>query len=644
MARLYPEIDVINRLRVKPTEGELHILRILASELDDAYKIYFNPYLDGDRPDVVIVKENVGIFLIEVKDWELKHYSLSIKNEWTVQGKQDRSTIKSPQKQVFYYKKNLFEMHIRELGILEAINKRYYGTVKCFVYLHKTTKSQLNSFYGHPLSSIKETISTLNSDRKSQLIDHKKYEKRSEYLKRSKSNLERDLRMSFSQDDIKNLINKIEKEIDNSLFSDTLFDEVCRRISPPEHVIDQGKPLNLTKQQLKLAVSLEGKAKIKGVAGCGKTEIIANRATNSHIRHDSDVLILTFNITLKPLIKDRISRIQNTSKPDGIEVNNYHQFFLSMCNEHNILIHNKVDSLVENGIPKEDAIGIVFSDINTFSDIKTKKYNTILIDEIQDYKTEWINIIESHFLSGNGEMVLFGDQSQNIYHRKEDKGEFSIFKGYGRWVKMTKSLRSKLDTPLVYLFKKFQEKYVSPLHTDAESFESTFTQGLLSYDLLQYKRATLPLKPTETCEFIRKINRKHNLIPNDVAILCSDRNILKQINDEFIKIEKTIAMVETTEELNSLKKFSGPETVHEDIEKLKRRKKTFFMQNSGLTKFSTVHSFKGMDSSTVFYILTEADSPELIYTGITRAKTNLIIIDLSNSTYSDYLEKEIGNL
>jgi len=219
-----------------------------------------------------------------------------------------------------------------------------------------------------------------------------------------------------------------------------------------------------------------------------------------------------------------------------------------------------------------------------------------------------------------------------------------VSKGYGRWVKMTKSLRSKLDTPLVYLFKKFQEKYVSPLHIDAESFESTFTQGLLSYDLLQYKRATLPLNPTEICEFIRKINRQHNLTPNDVAVLCSDRNSLKQINAEFIKSEKTIAMVETTEELKMLKKFSGPETVQEDTEKLKRRKKTFFMQNSGLTKFSTVHSFKGMDSSTVFYILTEADSPELIYTGITRAKTNLIIIDLSNSTYADYLYKEIENL
>ena len=267
---------------------------------------------------------------------------------------------------------------------------------------------------------------------------------------------------------------------------------------------------------------------------------------------------------------------------------------------------------------------------------------------------ERVNLCYLIFSGGFLRLFPLANDSNNVWHPYSKNELFSsndslfvtnIMSMYFNAIKSAKENKDwTTSTEILDYIQKFQEKYVSPLHTDAESFESTFTQGLLSYDLLQYKRATLPLKPTETCEFIRKINRKHNLIPNDVAILCSDRNILKQINDEFIKIEKSIAMVETTEELNSLKKFSGPETVHEDIKKLKRRKKTYFMQNSGLTKFSTVHSFKGMDSSTVFYILTEADSPELIYTGITRAKTNLIIIDLSNSTYSDYLEKEIGNL
>ncbi|TOO97002.1 nuclease, partial [Vibrio parahaemolyticus] len=82
-----------------------------------------------------------------------------------------------------------------------------------------------------------------------------------------------------------------------------------RRLEPCDHVLKQGKKIPLDAKQEKLIVSSECKEKIKGVAGCGKTTIIANRAVNAHSRHDSKVLIITYNITLKNLIKDRISDV-----------------------------------------------------------------------------------------------------------------------------------------------------------------------------------------------------------------------------------------------------------------------------------------------------------------------------------------------
>ena len=63
------------------------------------------------------------------------------------------------------------------------------------------------------------------------------------------------------------------------------------------------------------------------------------------------------------------------------------------------------------------------------------------------------------------------------------------------------------------------------------------------------------------------------------------------------------------------------------------------MQNSGLIKISTIHSFKGLESPTVFCILQENDSPEIIYTAMTRAKKNLIIFDVINSHYSSFFKK-----
>ena len=60
MAIVYPEWHVIESLRVKPEEGELHLLKELEHRLDNSFEIFFNSYLDGDRPDIVILKKGVG--------------------------------------------------------------------------------------------------------------------------------------------------------------------------------------------------------------------------------------------------------------------------------------------------------------------------------------------------------------------------------------------------------------------------------------------------------------------------------------------------------------------------------------------------------------------------------------------------------
>ena len=78
----------------------------------------------------------------------------------------------------------------------------------------------------------------------------------------------------------------------------------------------------------------------------------------------------------------------------------------------------------------------------------------------------------------------------------------------------------------------------------------------------------------------------------------------------------------------------------QDIKKVERRKKNFFMQNSGLIKLSTIHSFKGMESDTVFCILHGDEDPEMVYSAITRAKKNLVIFDKNNSIYADFFSRE----
>ena len=231
-------------------------------------------------------------------------------------------------------------------------------------------------------------------------------------------------------------------------------------------------------------------------------------------------------------------------------------------------------------------------------------------------------------------MILFGDQSQNIYHKETSTSDSLIIRGFGRWIKLTKSFRSKIDTNLVYLFKLFQEYYIRNLYQDAEIFESKYVQGMINYDVLEYNKTHLDL----ACELIRKYIRINNLVPNDVTIICSSIKDLRQINDGLIVFEKTMPMITTSAEIKIL---SGSADKERQLKKLMRRKKVFFMQNSGLIKLSTVHSFKGMESPTIFFILKDVDDAELVYTAITRAKTNLIILDVGNGKYSNFFESQL---
>ena len=38
------------------------------------FEIFFQPSLNGDKPDIAILEENFGLMIIEVKDWDLRSY------------------------------------------------------------------------------------------------------------------------------------------------------------------------------------------------------------------------------------------------------------------------------------------------------------------------------------------------------------------------------------------------------------------------------------------------------------------------------------------------------------------------------------------------------------------------------------------
>ncbi|QOU71132.1 Nuclease-related domain protein [Janthinobacterium sp. HH102] len=117
MAILIPSLEAAKIAKQKPTEGEVFLLEFLetTTTLDDDVEVYFQPCFNGDRPDIVLMSPNLGVIIIEVKDWNLSLYGIDTNNKWSVRAIYQR--VKSPFQQVYAYKKNFFEIHVN--GLLE---------------------------------------------------------------------------------------------------------------------------------------------------------------------------------------------------------------------------------------------------------------------------------------------------------------------------------------------------------------------------------------------------------------------------------------------------------------------------------------------------------------------------------------------
>ena len=622
MTKIFPSFENIERLKVQPTKGEWELLRFLKDALDDSYEVYFQPYINGDNPDIIIMKKSSGVMIVEVKDWDIKNYEIDEKNNWRL--KKNKTLIKSPVKQVNQYKDNLFTLHIRNL-LEKTIETEYKnkGIVSCVVYFSQEKESDLQAFSSLMKEANQKYTTILGSDslnveKFSKILYQKRLTQRSKY------------------------------------FSDELYEEFKRYLKPTIHTLEDGKTINLTSEQKRHSQSLPNKIqKIKGVAGCGKTIILSQRAVNAHKRTRDDVLILTYNITLKNYIHVKISDVRENFFWSNFYITNYHSFMETQFNNLEIQKEYPEDFDAWDEEEKEKYWELnYYSNLDIFSNVlhKIKKYSAIFIDEIQDYKKEWQYMIRDYFLRDNGELVLFGDEKQNIYDLPLDKDKKSSTIVIGRWNELKQSFR--LNTKISEIALQFQ-KYFFENKYELDEIEvcrqNTIYNLNEEYNYLFFNEKNYNL--SKIVDEIYQIFRKLKIHPNDICFLSPQIKILREI-DYLIrkqKGEKTNTMFETQEMYKHLED-SNKFNLNQEIKKIRSYKKFHFWRDSGTVKLSTIHSYKGWEVDTLVLVIENYEYfnhekwenfaiDELIYTGITRCRDNLIVVNLGNMKYHRFFDK-----
>lgn len=737
MAIFYPSIETIKKFKVQPTEGERTLLNFLYT-LNDSFEVYFNPYLNGDRPDVIIMREGYGVMVIEVKDWNLNNFKLDEKKKWIYSP--NNSYVKSPIDQVLKYKNNLYDLHVPELLAMKIKDFRHFNIVACSIYFHCATQGQLMDMLVNPYKSdlkyqtfLKYNIDFIGNDALNKEFFTELLKKR--YLVANKTSY---------------------------LFTNDLYRNFKRILTPTIHLKSQGDPYNYTPKQEDIIygkwengqrkVQLE--QRVRGVFGSGKTTVLAARAVQAYKRalnrnNNPRILILTFNITLKNFIHDKLMRVNEEFIQENFIIINYHQFINAELNNLNVDIVVP-DNLPPNKIGEYLEINY-YSNISLFEDHKTGivKYDAVLIDEIQDYHRPWMEIIKNYFRDPEGDYVLFGDVKQNIYGQPtEQRDVVTNVKGVNDLKYCFRSDLKVRDLALSFQRNIFGDKY------DIDSFEddSFFgTQqdkdGYLNYMYLQ------DVDEDNIIALYNIIwgnikNRVANIAPNDITILGFTTKLLRTFDayyryasreksntmfetietmylthlnyigknnennpnsrwfnnitnhlkkklfpnrevlydNDYIKLRQCIARLFTIYDLyikynitfekrlseecqkcgitlnafkafrnhysESLKSFKA-EVLNDNYKNIRDNKKLHFWMNSGTIKISTINSFKGWESEVVFLIIEpiyelqnafNMSFDELIYTGITRCKKNLIVINFGNADYNKQIKPLIERI
>ena len=733
MATLIPSYEKVLTMKVKPEEGELYLLKFLDNELDSSFEVYFNPFMNGDRPDIIIMRKGFGVMVIEVKDYNLDLYELDDRKNFVIKSNKAK-THKSPIRQVLKYKDNLYELHIDKLLEKKIKDIQNFNIVSSVVYFHNANPSRINDFLIEPfqenysyLKFLRYNIDFIGRERDGSLKTISITEK-----------FEGKKKVFVSQySDLNSILSRryLKANKPSFLFTDEIYESFRRFLKPPIHLLEDGIQIPYSKKQMEIIYdSTRKQQRIKGVVGSGKTTVLAGRAVQAHKRTKGKVLILTFNITLKNYIRDKISQVREGFPWGNFVIANYHNFINSELNNLGIpvVVPSDFDKLTVDEkteyFEKE-----YYSNKNLFEQNRAsiKPYDVILIDEIQDYKRAWMEILKECFLTPEGEYVLFGDVKQNIYNNTTDGKDVSTnVRGVTELKNCFRSDFKIKDLAINYQKDIFKDKYeIDNFNSKQNNLELDF--GRNQQGSINYIHLTNTDNVTSLFTIIHENAINKDIPPNDITILGHSISLLKKF-DAFYRYasnEKTNTMFETFEmvyrmglnyikkndhpvwlkdgivlikrendfetenafnqlsilftiydlykeygekfknkldyytskfktttaeylifrrkyesEINNFIEDFGPKRQTSNLKMIRNNKKIHFYMNSGTVKISTIHSFKGWESETLFLILEKKYSQmqmtfdEILYTGITRSRANLVIINFGNEEYHSKLK------
>lgn len=335
---------------------------------------------------------------------------------------------------------------------------------------------------------------------------------------------------------------------------------------PAGHLMDDddAQISNLTQRQFAALMSLRDlpRVAVRGAAGTGKTVLaveMARRAADAGSR----TLLTCYNKALAKRLSLQVGTV--------VDLRNFHSLCSFAANEAGLTIPAGSDNreLYEDILP------------NCLADAADRlpalRYDTIVVDEGQDFRAHWWPALESTLKTG-GRLVVFYDSNQALY---------------GQAASLPKDL-SAAPIPLDQNLRN-----TNPIHELAMRHyegEPVLPSGVQGMAVEMLKIGELSSLQRKVVDVVARLSGVDAVPPEDIAILCGNETTVSAMTSRGLIADLPVARCD-------------------DV-------------RLGAVTVDTVRRFKGLEARVIVLVATQSilAERELSYVAISRARTHLICI------------------
>lgn len=410
-------------------KGEQRVFALL-KKLPDDVVVYYEPIIDNRLPDFVIILPEIGILLIEVKDWKLSTI-MPGSNLQSVQlriGEQEKTTP-HPLRQVADYKIRLMDRCREDKHFSKLIHTSgpYAGCFKfpfgSFALLTNITREKLNSLPNSERVFPVETVATKDQFAVwAELPPQKLMEVLKGYFDP----------FWLIQKMTPNQVNIVKAILHPEILISSEFDFTDQQEEPTVKVLD------LKQEGLARDVG-EGHRLVFGVAGSGKTVLLIARAKLiARLDPKARVLVLCYNVVFGTYLAEALKDCST------VMVMTFHRW----AGRNGVKWNDDND---DSQVGEELLIKLKAGALDS------QRFDSILIDEAQDFDSSWYKCVLAAMKDPiYGDLLIVGDGSQGLYKRNKVSWKQLGIQASGRTQYLDQNYRN--TRPIVALATRFANK------------------------------------------------------------------------------------------------------------------------------------------------------------------------------------------